>query len=682
MRIAKVSFLAVAFLNTGQVNAQAPAADPAYAPLTSAFDALRGRDYDTAILYFQKASGLSPQRADIRKNLAYTLLKTGETESARVQFGEAMRIDPGDLHVALEYAFLCFEARDDAPARKAEARRIFARVRDSAASDEAVRSAAATAFRNVDEPLRSGIERWQQALAASAPNFSAHYELAQLAEARDESELAAANYAAAFRLLPERKSVLLELARVEKSRGNTKGMMAALIAASRGPEPRAAEMAREQLPDRYPYVYEFREALALDPASATLRRELAYLLLKMSEDGQAERADAENEFSSLIAIVPDDYVAVAQLGLLYLEDLRTDVAMPLLNRVLAHGNQETANRVRMALHLPLVLEERNAPGEQSAIDPRVLGERSYQSGFLKDALRYFTQAREANPLDAALALKLGWTNNLLRDDVTALRWFDVARKSDDPAVAAEAKRAWQNLSPEQRRFRTTVWMYPLFSSRWSDLFGYGQVKTELRVKALPLHPYGSVRLAGDIRQVTGGPVAQSLSENAFVVAAGVASNTWRGATAWFEGGEAIQYLHGAHWKDFRGGLSYSRTRGASLSGEQTGWFLETTVDSVYISHFDEDFMNYGQGRAGYTKAVAGVRTQVFWNQNLTFDAKRLYWANFIEMGPGFRVHPPGAPAPMWFNVSVTRGVYLVNEGNPRRPNFNDVRLGIWYAFTK
>jgi len=682
MRIAKVSFLAVAFLNTGQVNAQAPAADPAYAPLTSAFDALRGRDYDTAILYFQKASGLSPQRADIRKNLAYTLLKTGETESARVQFGEAMRIDPGDLHVALEYAFLCFEARDDAPARKAEARRIFARVRDSAASDEAVRSAAATAFRNVDEPLRSGIERWQQALAASAPNFSAHYELAQLAEARDETELAAANYAAAFRLLPERKSVLLELARVEKSRGNTKGMMAALIAASRGPEPRAAEMAREQLPDRYPYVYEFREALALDPASATLRRELAYLLLKMSEDGQAERADAENEFSSLIAIVPDDYVAVAQLGLLYLEDLRTDVAMPLLNRVLAHGNQETANRVRMALHLPLVLEERNAPGEQSAIDPRVLGERSYQSGFLKDALRYFTQAREANPLDAALALKLGWTNNLLRDDVTALRWFDVARKSDDPAVAAEAKRAWQNLSPEQRRFRTTVWMYPLFSSRWSDLFGYGQVKTELRVKALPLHPYGSVRLAGDIRQVTGGPVAQSLSENAFVVAAGVASNTWRGATAWFEGGEAIQYLHGAHWKDFRGGLSYSRTRGASLSGEQTGWFLETTVDSVYISHFDEDFMNYGQGRAGYTKAVAGVRTQVFWNQNLTFDAKRLYWANFIEMGPGFRVHPPGAPAPMWFNVSVTRGVYLVNEGNPRRPNFNDVRLGIWYAFTK
>ena len=75
--------------------------------------------------------------------------------------------------------------------------------------------------------------------------------------------LAVTNYEAAFRLLPERKSVLLELARVEKTRGNAEGMMAALIAASRGPEPRTAELARELLPARYPYVYEFRQALEL-----------------------------------------------------------------------------------------------------------------------------------------------------------------------------------------------------------------------------------------------------------------------------------------------------------------------------------------------------------------------------------------------------------------------------------
>src|SRR5579863_9898082 len=70
-----------------------PAGDPAYTPLTQAFDALRTHDYDAAIVLFRQASALSPQRTDIRKNLAYTLLKTGDNDGAREQFGEAMRAD-------------------------------------------------------------------------------------------------------------------------------------------------------------------------------------------------------------------------------------------------------------------------------------------------------------------------------------------------------------------------------------------------------------------------------------------------------------------------------------------------------------------------------------------------------------------------------------------------------------
>jgi hypothetical protein len=36
---------------------------------------------------------------------------------------------------------------------------------------------------------------------------------------------------------------------------------------------------------------------------------------------------------------------------------------------------------------------------------------------------------------------------------------------------------------------------------------------------------------------------------------------------------------------------------------------------------------------------------------------------------------------MWLGLNLLRGVYLVNENNPRRPNYTDVRLGVWYAFT-
>jgi hypothetical protein len=86
--------------------------------------------HDTASTFFRQAAQLSPERPDICKNPAYTLPGTGDSESARVQFGEAFRIDPAGLHDTLEYAFLCFEARDEARARKAEARRIFAGVRD------------------------------------------------------------------------------------------------------------------------------------------------------------------------------------------------------------------------------------------------------------------------------------------------------------------------------------------------------------------------------------------------------------------------------------------------------------------------------------------------------------------------------------------------------------------------
>src|SRR5437870_1906006 len=78
-----------------------------------------------------------------------------------------------------------------------------------------------------------------------------------------------------------------------------------LLAASRGGEPRASELARELLPTRYPFVPEFRAALALDAANHELRRELAYLLLRMGHE-----PEAETEFRILSQNAPDDLLSV------------------------------------------------------------------------------------------------------------------------------------------------------------------------------------------------------------------------------------------------------------------------------------------------------------------------------------------------------------------------------------
>jgi tetratricopeptide (TPR) repeat protein len=636
--------------------AQAP--DPAYEPLSHAYEQLRARSYDDAITCFQKAIALAPKRASIHKDLAYTYLKVGESELARDEFKVAMEIDPADSQVAMEFAFLAYETK-----MQAEARRIFDRIRKT---DNAV---AEQAFHNIDDPLAAGIERWKKAIAMGGENFSAHFELATLAEQRDELAMAAEHFEKAWRLLPDRRSVLVDLGRVWKLMGRSEEATAALLAASRGGEPRAAEMARELLPERYPFVSEFEAALKLDPANIELRRELAYLLLGMERQPEAER-----EFQVIADADPTDMLAATQLGFLLNGRGATDAAMPLFERVLAGPDDDMANRVRAVLRMPQVLRTRPEP-QPASIDAKVMAERSMKAGYMKDALKYLQVAHEADPGDFEVMLKLGWAYNVMHQDRLAIPWFDLARRSPDPQVSSEATKAWRNLESDARLFRTTAWIYPLFSTRWHDAFSYGQVKTEIRNKSF-LRPYLSVRFIGDTRRTTdpGSPEPQYLSESSFIVGAGVRTVPWHNLTGWFEAGSAIGYLTGHMLPDYRGGASGQWRK----MPEAGGWFADSSLDALFISRFDHDFLVYSQTRLGYQ---LGPHTQLYWNANITGDVKRQYWANFAETGPGIRLSADFLPRAMWISFNLLRGVYFTNTDNPRRPNFNDFRIGLWYAYT-
>lgn len=586
---------------------------PGFADLTQAYEALRAADYDRAIAAFERAVASEPARADIRKDLAYTLLKTGQSAAARDQFGEAMRLNPADESVALEYAFLSYETPEPVSFR-IQARRIFDRLRRSG------NVTAIEAFENVDRPLREGIARWRLVVEQAPDSFSAQEELARLAEQRDELALAAEHFAIALALRPGRRDLLLDLGRVWREQGRTVEASAALLAASRSAGrdagPRVAEQAKALLPDRYPYVYEFQNALAIDPGNEELRRELIYLLQAM-------------------------------------------------------GNQAAAER-------EVRLQNPGAPAPASA---RFMAERSLELGYLNDALRYLQAAHEENPADFDVMLKLGQTYNNLHADREALRWFDLARRSPDPRTAAEAARAYGNLAPALRRLRTSVWAFPLLSTRWREVFAYAQAKTELRSTRVPVRPYLSVRFIGDLRgrdpillppSAAVGLVPQFLSERSVILAAGVATPTWRGATLWFEAGTAMRYQRGPGRRaqmDLRGGVSYVKTitRGKL--------FFETSDDGLFLSRFNNDALLYSQNRTGWNWNDA---VQLHWNWNATVDAKREHWANVVETGPGVRLKLN----PMVVTVNWLRGAYLLNAGNPFRPNYNDLRVGIWYAFSR
>jgi hypothetical protein len=203
-----------------------------------------------------------------------------------------------------------------------------------------------------------------------------------------------------------------------------------------------------------------------------------------------------------------------------------------------------------------------------------------------------------------------------------------------------------------------------------------------------------MRFIGDVRETTGSPIVnanpQYLSETSFIFGVGAATVPWRGLTGWFEAGEAVKYLPsrtdvGAMIPDYRGGLSYGKGFG-HLMNSSRGLFLETNEDGVFVSRFQDDMLFYSQNRAGYTfpavEGFGGLQTQLYWNANITTDRLHEYWANYVEMGPGFRFRFRALPKSLLFSVNFIRGVYMLNEGNPRRPNYFDLRAGFWYAFTR
>lgn len=369
--------------------------------------------------------------------------------------------------------------------------------------------------------------------------------------------------------------------------------------------------------------------------------------------------------------------------------------MPLLERVMKGNDLELANRVRAALQLPQAPsaqpQSANTPPQQAAVEAKVMAERSIKAGYMKDALKYLKTAHDSDPLDFSVMLQLGWAYNMLHDDAEAVRWFALARRSEDSKIASDAARAVKNLQASLARIHTTVWLFPFYSSRWNDMFSYGQIKTEFKLGKLPFRPYLSTRFVGDTRRTTGGALPQYLSESAFIIGAGISTRYWRGLMAWAEAGSAVSYLHpqpgvGRMVPDYRGGVAFARGWGHHIRSESAGLFLETSADGVFVSRFGNDFLAYSQNRVGFTPrawdALGGLRLQLYLNANITMDNRRQAWANFAESGPGVRFRWPRMPPSLMFSVSVLRGAYTIPQGNLRKPNFFDTRAGFWYAFTR
>lgn len=608
--------------------------------LDQAYAALRERQFETARSLFERGLAEQSDKVGARVDYAYLLLKMGETVLGREQIRMALEAEPEREGLWLEYAFLCYET-----GLRAEAFEVFLRLRQ--ANDGAVQKTARETFARLDAELQVSIARWREAAASNPASYSVHEELARLLEERNDWVGAAEEYRLAFGLKPDKRRYLLDIARVEREALRVDYANAALLAASRGGQPYVAQMAREQMTTRYPYVYEFEYAIQMDPMNVGLRRELGFLLLAMKRETEAMQV-----FEALLRLAPEDSLANAQLA--FLKTARNDLAgaRPLLAKVAAQG-------------------------ETSLSAARELAEKSLEKGYLKDALLYLNQIREASPNDFATMLRLGWAHNLMKNDREAIRWFELARHSPDAKIAQEAEQAYRNLRPALAPFRTTSWVLPFYSSRWKEVFTYGQTKMEFRVPGTGLRPYLSSRFIGDLgrnRQSNAGQMLpQSLSESAVVAAVGLATPRRGGWMAWGEAGSAWQYFGRSMTPDYRGGVNFARNVGP-------GNFWAMTFDGVFLSRFDNNALFTWQNRLGQNQGQKAVR--LYWNFNLTVDAKRQDWANFVETGPGLRFRWDGLPQGLYFSVDYLAGWHLMKTMPGREQRFRDLRAGLWYAFTR
>jgi hypothetical protein len=208
----------------------------------------------------------------------------------------------------------------------------------------------------------------------------------------------------------------------------------------------------------------------------------------------------------------------------------------------------------------------------------------------------------------------------------------------------------------------------------------------MKLPFLKLRTYVSTRLVGDSRgafREPGIPYTLYLSESAIIPAIGVTTNTWRGMRLWGEAGLAWSYREkegqSRTQADYRGGLALVRSYGSLIGATKPGFFREHDLDALYVHRFNKTFLVNWRNRVGFTVPTEFVRLQFTWNANINADPRRQYWANFFETGPGIRFRFPFMPASMLVTADAVRGIYTVNDGNPRRPNFNDFRVGVWYS---
>ena len=511
--------------------------DPAYQPLDRAYAALaRSRMTKQSLLSKGHRARSRARRHPQRPGLHLSQDRRKRAGPRPVSRGHGM--DPADIQVALEYAFLCYETK-----QQAEARRIFDRIRRTGRSRPPSRRSRISTARwppasSVGRSIAVRGRQFQRAFRAGHAGRTARRTGAGRGAFRKGLAYAARP---AFRAGGPGPGVEGDGPHRRRRPPRCWPLPAA---ASRAPPRWRASCCPIATPS---FPNSAAPSNSIPPTSSCAANS-AICCCAWSASPRPN-----SEFRILTETAPDDLLSATQLGFLLYARGDSAAAMPLFDRVLAGPDEDLANRVRAVLRMPQVVEPR-ADTTPDSIDAKVMAERSIKAGYMKDALKYLQVAHEADPGDFESCCKLGWTYNILHQDRPGLRWFDLARRSPDPQIAAEAapgvaQPACGRSAVAHHGLALPHVLHPL--ARFL-LLCPGQDRVAHRAR---FPPYAERALRRRHARDVGAVSPQYLSESSFIVAGGVRMLPWHGIGAWFEAGTAMSYVTGHMLPDYRGGVS-------------------------------------------------------------------------------------------------------------------------------
>lgn len=348
---------------------------------------------------------------------------------------------------------------------------------------------------------------------------------------------------------------------------------------------------------------------------------------------------------------------------------------------IAQSNKKLYKSIVKSIHL----SEQQIKKNKAAI----LQNKAYQALNDNDYEKALAFQKKAYALNESefLAMQIGYTLQKMHDGKESIRYFNLAKKSQDKAIKKQAQNALDNLSGISHSllpnpYFSEIYFAPFYFSRFDlavmpSIFRLGKWLEDDKGTQV----YLSVRYTKDNKSQNKNQISQIFEDNVFVSAIGASTRFFNDypIRIFIEAGMATDLIYQnrdkSRW-DVRGGGFYAnnwhhqKNKNAFINqilGDETSLY----ADAIYFSRYDNNIIstiNFRHHNYLMQNKKVGLVDRYLLGR-ASFDTNQDFFNNFIEYGIGVSFKPANLS---WLTFSVEQrfGNYLTFNSKGDNPYNN------------